>query len=140
MDRILFSSNSNEWETPEHLFKELDNEFHFTLDPCCTHENAKCKKHYTIEEDGLKKSWGGETVFVNPPYGRQLGKWVKKSYEESRKENTIVVMLIPSRTDTSYFHDYILDKAETRFIRGRLRFGNATENAPFPSMVAIYRK
>ena len=140
MDRILFSSNSNEWETPEHLFKELDNEFHFTLDPCCTHENAKCKKHYTIEEDGLKKSWGGETVFVNPPYGRQLSKWVKKSYEESRKENTIVVMLIPSRTDTSYFHDYILDKAEIRFIRGRLRFGNATENAPFPSMVAIYRK
>ena len=136
----MFSSNSNEWETPEHLFKELDNEFHFTLDPCCTHENAKCKKHYTIEEDGLKKSWGGETVFVNPPYGRQLGKWVKKSYEESRKENTIVVMLIPSRTDTSYFHDYILDKAEIRFIRGRLRFGNATENAPFPSMVAIYRK
>lgn len=82
---------------------------------------------------------GGEQVFCNPPYGREIGKWVKKSFEESRKKNTLVVMLIPARTDTKYFHDYIYGKAEIRFIRGRLKFGNAKTAAPFPSMVVIFR-
>ena len=135
------SSDRMDWETPSALFNELNAEFNFTLDPCCTHENAKCQKHYTAEDDGIKKSWSGETVFCNPPYGREIGKWVEKCHAES--ENAIVVMLIPARTDTAYFHDYIYGKAEIRFIRGRLKFalnGAVKGNAPFPSMIVVWNK
>lgn len=134
----MFSSKTNEWATPIALFRELDAEFNFNLDPCSTDDNAKCEKHYTIDTDGLTQNWGGQRVFCNPPYGRELPKWVRKCYEESRKPDTLVVMLIPARTDTSYFHDYIYHKAELRFIRGRLKFGNADQGAPFPSMVVIF--
>ena len=133
----MMSSNTPEWATPQSFFDALNREFSFTLDPCSTHENAKCEKHYTKEDDGLSQSWGGEVVFCNPPYGRELPKWVKKCYEESRHAD--VVMLIPARTDTRWFHDYIYGKAEIRFIKGRLKFGNAKQSAPFPSMVVIYR-
>lgn len=137
---VMYSSKSNEWETPQDLFNKLDEEFKFTLDPCSTDENAKCKKHYTIKEDGLSQSWGGgERVFVNPPYGRDIKKWVKKSWEEGRKKNTIVVMLIPARTDTSYFQDYIYNRSEIRFISGRVKFGDGKSGAPFPSMIVIFR-
>lgn len=139
INKGLFSSNTSEWETPTAFFKALDAEFHFTLDPCATHENAKCKRYYTIEDDGLTQNWGGERVFCNPPYGRKIKDWVKKCYLESRTPDTIVVMLIPARTDTSYFHDLIYGKAEIRFIRGRLHFNDAKAGAPFPSMVVIYR-
>lgn len=80
---VMFSSKTNEWETPQDLFDKLDQEFNFTLDPCATDENAKCDRYYTIKEDGLKQSWKGETVFCNPPYGRQIKDWVKKCYTES---------------------------------------------------------
>ena len=101
INKGLFSSNSNEWATPTDFYKELDAEFHFNLDPCSTHENAKCERHYTIDNDGLTQEWGGAgtRVFCNPPYGREIGKWVKKCYEES-KNCEVVVMLIPARTDT----------------------------------------
>lgn len=135
---VHFSSQTNEWSTPEEFFKRLHEKYRFTLDPSATKENAKCKKFYTAEDDGLSKSWGGETVFCNPPYGRGLRKWVQKAYEESLKPGTIVVMLIPARTDTSYFHDYIQGKAHIVFIRGRLKFGDGKNSAPFPSMLAIY--
>lgn len=134
----LFSSNSELWETPQKLFDCLDREFHFTLDPCATKENAKCALFFTEKEDGLKQNWGGYNVFCNPPYGNKISRWVKKCYEESRKKNTIVVMLIPARTDTSYFHDYIYGKAEVRFIRRRLRFSDSKASAPFPSMVVVF--
>ncbi len=135
----MFSSTTNEWETPQEFFDKLNEEFNFTLDPCATPKNAKCKKFYTIKEDGLKQNWQGETVFCNPPYGRAIKDWVRKCYEESKKPNTIVVMLIPARTDTSYFHDYIYHKAkEIRFVRGRLKFGNSKNSAPFPSMVVVF--
>lgn len=135
----LFSSNTNEWATPDDFFKELDAEFHFNLDPCCTHENAKCERHYTIDDDGLTKNWGGQRVFCNPPYGRQIKDWVKKCYMESRAADTLVVMLIPARTDTSYFHEYIYRKArEIRFIKGRLHFNGSKAGAPFPSMVVVF--
>ena len=133
----MMSSNTPEWATPQSFFDALNREFSFTLDPCSTHENTKCEKHYTKEDDGLSQNWGGEVVFCNPPYGRELPKWVKKCYEESRHAD--VVMLIPARTDTRWFHDYIYGKAEIRFIKGRLKFGNAKQSAPFPSMVVIYR-
>ena len=139
----MFSSKKEDWGTPENFFKELDAEFNFTLDPCADEFNHKCDKYYTKEDNGLLQDWEGETVFVNPPYGKELSKWVKKCYEESLKKNTVVVMLIPSRTDTKYFHDYIYHKAEIRFIKGRLKFvewGGVTRNsAPFPSMVVVYR-
>ena len=135
----MFSSTTNEWETPQDFFDKLNEEFHFTLDPCATPQNAKCKKYYTVKEDGLKQDWQGETVFCNPPYGRAIKDWVRKCYEESKKPNTIVVMLIPARTDTTYFHDYIYHKAkEIRFVRGRLKFGNSKNGAPFPSMVVVF--
>lgn len=136
---LMFSSKKDMWETPQNFFEELDREFNFTLDPCATPENAKCKKYYTVKEDGLKQDWQGETVFCNPPYGRAIRNWVKKCYQESRKPNTTVVMLIPARTDTIYFHEYIYKKArEIRFVKGRLKFGNSKNSAPFPSMVVIF--
>lgn len=134
------SSNSEEWETPRALFEELNKEFNFTLDAASSDLNAKVERHYTKEDDGLSKDWSGETVFLNPPYGRNIKAWIKKAYEESK--NATIVLLIPARTDTSYFHDYILDKAEIRFIRGRLRFemgGVVRDPAPFPSMIVIYK-
>ena len=137
-NELMFSSKTDLWSTPNDFFDKLNDEFHFTLDPCSTHENAKCYKHFTEEENGLLQDWGNEVVFCNPPYGRQIKYWVKKSYEESQKDNTTVVMLIPARTDTIYFHEYIYHKAEIRFIKGRLKFGNAKNSAPFPSMVAIF--
>jgi len=136
---LMFSSKTDLWETPQDFFDELNKEFHFTLDPCATPENAKCKKYFTIKENGLQQDWQGETVFCNPPYGKAIKFWVKKCYEESRKPNTTVVMLIPSRTDTTYFHEYIYKKAkEIRFIKGRLKFGNSKHPAPFPSMVVVF--
>jgi phage N-6-adenine-methyltransferase len=136
---LMFSSETDLWATPQNFFDELDKEFHFTLDPCATPENAKCKKYYTVKEDGLKQDWQGETVFCNPPYGKAIKNWVKKCYEESRKPNTKVVMLIPARTDTKYFHEYIYKKAkEIRFVKGRLKFGCSKNSAPFPSMVVIF--
>lgn len=139
MNAGLFSSKSDEWATPRDFYKELDAEFHFDLDPCSTHDNAKCALHYTIEDDGLTQNWGGRRVFCNPPYGRKIKDWVKKCWVESRKPNTLVVLLIPARTDTAYFHDYIYKKArEIRFIRGRLHFNESKQGAPFPSMVVIF--
>lgn len=129
------SSKTEEWETPIYLFDELNREFNFTLDPCCSEDNHKCVKYYTKKENGLIQNWDGEIVFCNPPYGRQIKKWVKKAYESK----CLTVLLIPARTDTAWFHDYILNKAEIRFIRGRLRFGGVDCNAPFPSMIVIYR-
>ena len=137
INKGLFSSNTEMWATPQAFFDELDKEFHFDLDPCALPTNAKCAKFFTPEDDGLAQDWSGYTVFCNPPYGRKIAAWVKKCHDEAQK-GTKVVMLIPARTDTSYFHDYIYHKAEIRFIRGRLKFGNAQQGAPFPSMIVIY--
>ena len=133
------TSDREDWETPQALFDKLDAEYHFTLDPCATPENAKCKKFYTKEENGLTKSWAGEVVFCNPPYSRKIGEWVKKAAEEEAD----VVMLIPARTDTSWFHNYIYNKAEITFLRGRLKFetgGVPGNSAPFPSMLVYFRR
>ena len=134
---VHFSSLTNEWATPQDFFDMLNDEFMFTLDPCATKENAKCAKFYTQEDDGLAQSWDNEIVFCNPPYGREIGKWIKKA---SEAVGGVVVMLIPARTDTRYFHEYIYQKAEIRFIRGRLKFGDSKNSAPFPSMVIIFKQ
>lgn len=134
----LFSSGKNDWETPQYLFDELDKEFHFTLDPCAEPHTAKCKKFYTRKDDGLKQDWTGEVVFCNPPYSsHEQDLWVKKCYEHGRDKG-IAVMLIPARTDTARFHDYILGKSEIRFLRGRVKFVGAKNCAPFPSMIVIF--
>ena len=141
MDKVIFSSARDDWETPPDFFAELDAEFHFTLDPCAQPATAKCAKYYTPEQDGLKQSWAGETVFCNPPYGRAVKQWVAKCAEESK--HATVVMLIPARVDTNTFHDYIYHKAEVRFLRGRLHFlldGKDQGRNPFPSMVVIFRR
>lgn len=135
----MFSSTTNEWATPKAFFQRLNAEFHFTLDPCATPDNAKCSKYYTQADNGLEQDWSNERVFCNPPYGRDISAWVKKCHDESEKAE-VIVMLIPARTDTSYFHDYIYHKAEIRFVRGRLHFNESTQGAPFPSMVVIFRK
>ena len=137
--KVMFSSASDDWATPQDFFDELNREFNFTLDPCATSENAKCAQYYTVAENGLKQDWQGEVVFCNPPYGREIKLWVQKCYEESQKPSATVVMLIPARTDTKYFHDFIYNKArDIRFVRGRLRFGDSKNSAPFPSMVVVF--
>lgn len=133
----MFTSNTDMWETPQWFFNELDNEFGFTLDACAIKENAKCYNFYSPEQNGLNQPWTG-TVWCNPPYGRQISKCVKKAHD-SAGNGTTVVMLLPARTDTAWFHDYIYGVAEIRFVRGRLRFGGSKNGAPFPSMVAVFR-
>lgn len=138
--KIHFSSASVEWATPQDFFDKLNEEFHFTLDPCADDLNHKCDKYYTKEQDGLKQDWSGERVFCNPPYGRDVPKWVSKCFHEVYSGKCrLAVMLLPVRTDTRWFHDYIYHRAEIRFVCGRLKFGNIGQPAPFPSMVVIFR-
>ncbi len=150
ISKALFSSNKDEWETPSDLFNELDEEFHFILDASCDSKNAKCPIGFNVDrnEDGLKESWMDRikktcnlSVFVNPPFS-QKAKWIKKSYEESQKGCT-VIMLIDARTDTKIWHEIIFPYAsEIRFIKGRIKFidenGN-TGSAPFPSAIVIFK-
>ena len=136
--RVMFSSESDSWGTPELFFKKLDVVFNFTLDPCASLENTKCSKFFTKEDDGLSKDWGGHSVFMNPPYGRQIGDWIRKAFNESRKPNTVVVCLIPSRTDTKYWHEYCMRADKISFVKGRLRFGGSRNSAPFPSAVVVF--
>lgn len=136
--KVMFSSKTPEWPTPQDFYDSLNAKYHFTLDPASTDENCKCENHFTIEQDGLKCDWAGHSVFCNPPYGRQqIGKWVQKAYDESKKPGTSVVMLLPARTDTKWFHDYCM-KGTVEFLRGRLKFGDSKNAAPFPSMIVRF--
>lgn len=132
----MYSSKTPEWATPQKFFDDLNAEFDFSLDPCATEENAKCKNFFTLSENGLEQEWKGN-VFMNPPYGRGIGVWVKKAYESAMGGAT-VVCLLPSRTDTKWWHDYCM-KGEMRFVRGRLKFGDGKNSAPFPSAVVIFK-
>lgn len=138
INKGMMTSNTPEWATPQAFFDELDKEFHFDLDPCANTKNHKCAMWFSEEEDGLSKSWNNSRVFCNPPYGRVLKDWVKKA---SEARGGIVVLLVPARTDTRYFHEYIYQKpnVEIRFLKGRLKFGDGKGSAPFPSMVVIFR-
>ncbi len=137
MSRIteaIYSSKTDMWETPQWLFDELNEEFGFTVDVCATKDNAKCKRFFSPEEDGLKQEWTG-VCWCNPPYGKEIGKWVEKA----NKSSATVVMLVPARTDTKWFHEWVYHKAELRFVKGRVKFGDSKNPAPFPSMIPVYR-
>lgn len=139
--KLMFSSKSNDWATPQSFFDKLDGIFGpFTLDAAASPDNYKVTNHYTEADNALSQDWSGNRVFLNPPYGRNLKDWVKKGYEEGQKDNTTVVMLIPARTDTKYWHDYVMKADEIRFVRGRIKFGDETNSAPFPSAVVVFRQ
>lgn len=130
-------SKKHDWETPRHIYDKLHKEFIFTLDAAASAKNAKCKKYFTLQDNALCQRWIG-TVWCNPPYGRAIKDFVKKAYQES-KMGAIVVMLIPSRTDTAWWHDWVMMAHEIRLIRGRLKFGDGPSTAPFPSAIVIFR-
>jgi phage N-6-adenine-methyltransferase len=140
----MMTSKTDLWSTPQDFFDKLDAEFHFTLDVCATKDNAKCKDFIAPEDDGLRQPWRG-ICWMNPPYGNAISKWMKKAYDSAHMEKDYcdywactVVCLVPARTDTAWWHDFAM-KGEIRFIRGRLKFGNSKNSAPFPSAVVIFR-
>ena len=132
----LFTSTTDLWATPQDFFEKVSAEFAPETDVCALPENAKCARFFTPEIDGLAQSWTG-VCWMNPPYGREIGKWVEKAHYEA-KRGAKVICLLPARTDTRWFHEHILGKAEIRFIKGRLKFGDGKNSAPFPSMLVIY--
>jgi len=134
---VHFSSATDLWSTPQAFFDAYDDVYHFTLDVCATGANAKCARFFNEAEDGLKQTWTG-ACWMNPPYGRTIGHWMKKAYESSLTGAT-VVCLVPARTDTQWWHDYAM-KGHIKFIKGRLKFGNAKNSAPFPSAVVTFSK
>lgn len=133
---VHFRSDSDDWATPVDLFAELDGEFHFDVDVCASPTNAKCSRFFSREDNGLQQTWS-DTCWMNPPYGRSIGLWMAKAWESSQAGAT-VVCLVPARTDTAWWHEYAT-RGEIRYLRGRLRFGNATHSAPFPSAVVVFR-
>jgi len=138
-NEVMFSSKTCEWETPQAFFDALNDEFHFDLDVCATAENAKCPQYFTKEQDGLSQQWHGR-CWMNPPYGREIGKWVRRAYESAMTGGCqLVCCLLPARTDTAWWHDYCMN-GEIRFVRGRLKFGGSRNSAPFPSAVVIFKK
>lgn len=136
--KVHYSSATDLWETPQHLFDLLDSEFHFEVDVCAIKDNAKCRNFFSPEENGLLQEWSG-VCWLNPPYGREIRKWIQKAYESSL-DGATVVCLIPARTDTQWWHRWIMETgAEIRFLKGRLKFGNSVNSAPFPSAVVVFR-
>lgn len=144
INKGLFTNNSNEWETPKELFQKYDDIYHFTIDLASTKDNTKCERYYTKEDNSLLKDWSGETGWLNPPYGKEISLFVKKAYDTiMNNKNTTIVMLIPARTDTSYWHDYIFNNkyVKIEFLRGRVKFlcnGIRKQSAPFPSAIVIF--
>ena len=133
----LMTSNTDLWSTPRDFFDDYNAIYHFDVDVCATAENALCAKFYSPEDNGLSKEWHG-VCWMNPPYGREIGKWMKKAYESSLHGAT-VVCLVPARTDTAWWHDYAM-KGNIEFIRGRLKFGGSKNSAPFPSAVVVFQR
>ena len=133
---VHFSSKTDLWATPQKFFDRYDAVYRFTLDVCADKDNAKCANFYTVEDNGLIQPWQG-VCWMNPPYGREIGAWMKKAHESSLKGAT-VVCLVPARTDTKWWHDYAMH-GQIEFIKGRLKFGNAKNSAPFPSAIVVFK-
>lgn len=137
LNNSMFTSKTDLWSTPQDFFDRLDAVYHFDTDVCALPENAKCKNFFTPEQDGLKQEWKG-VCWMNPPYGKEIGKWVHKAYESARDNGATVVCLLPARTDTKWFHDYCIPYGEITLVKGRLKFGGAKSGAPFPSAVVVF--
>ena len=135
--KLMFSSEDMTWATPVDFFSRLDDEFHFTLDVCANEQNHKCDRYFSPKDDGLSQKWGGQKCWMNPPYGKEMPKWIRKAYQESLL-GAVVVCLIPSRTDTKVWHECCMKAAEIRFVRGRIKFGDGKNSAPFPSAVIVF--
>jgi site-specific DNA-methyltransferase (adenine-specific) len=135
---VHYSSNSDEWATPQNLYDKLHKEFKFTLDPCANGKNAKCPRYYTKKDDGLSRSWKDEKVWINPPYS-SVGAWMAKAAEEAKSNGATSVLLVPARTDTKWWHSHVMKADEVRLVQGRLKFGKATTGAPFPSAIVVFR-
>jgi phage N-6-adenine-methyltransferase len=135
--KVHFSSKTDMWATPQEFFDKLNSEFNFDIDVCATSSNAKCDRYFDKEKDGLIQEWDG-VCWMNPPYGREIGKWMKKAHESSKLGAT-VVCLVPSRTDTKWWHDYAMKSSDIRFVKGRLKFGDQKNSAPFPSAVIVFK-
>ena len=133
---LMFSSKNDLWATPQSFFDKLNAKYSFTVDVCALPENAKCDKFFSPEQNGLAQQWDG-VCWMNPPYGREIGQWMRKAYESSL-DGATVVCLVPARTDTKWFHDYAM-KGEIEFIKGRLKFGDSKNSAPFPSALVVYK-
>ena len=133
---IHFSSATDMWATPQDFFNKYNAIYNFEIDVCAITDNAKCKKYFSPEDNGLMQEWRG-VCWMNPPYGRGIGEWMRKAYESS-KQGAIVVCLVPARTDTAWWHDYAM-KGNIEFIRGRLKFGGSKNSAPFPSAVVVFK-
>ena len=138
MRSVMFSSKRHDHGTPADIFRQLDQEFHFSLDVCADSSNAMVKNFLTKRDNALQISWTSHTCWMNPPYGRELPKWISKAFHESQVNNATVVCLVPARTDTNWFWNYCFN-GEIRLIKGRLRFKGETSSAPFPSMIVIFR-
>lgn len=135
---VHFSNATDDWATPQGVFDALDAEFGFTLDVCASDANTKCPRYFTVSEDGLSQPWEG-VCFCNPPVGRVIADWIQKAAETARRGAATVVLLVPARTDTAWWHTYVGQASEVRFIKGRLKFGGAENNAPFPSAIIVFR-
>lgn len=132
----MFSSKTDLWSTPQDLFDDLDRVYRFDVDVCATPENAKCATFYTLEQDGLAQDWRG-TCWLNPPYGREIGKWVEKARRSADENGATVVCLLPARTDTRWWHEHC-SLGHITFIKGRLKFGGSKNGAPFPSAIVVF--
>lgn len=143
MSGYIARAGTVEWATPLAFFERLDTVWRFTVDVAADAGNAKCARYYDAAADGLKQDWSGERVWCNPPYGRGIGDWVRKAATTvETAPSTVVVMLVPARTDVAWFHDYCLQNPDCRveFIRGRLKFGDSKVGAPFPSMLLTFMR
>lgn len=137
LNNAMFTSNTDLWSTPQEFFDSINAVYHFDTDVCALPENAKCKHFFTPAQDGLQQEWCG-TCWMNPPYGREIGKWVAKAYKSARDNKATIVCLLPARTDTKWFHDYCIPYGKITFVKGRLKFGGAKSGAPFPSVVVVF--
>lgn len=138
MTSVHFKSEKMDWATPPEVWALLNAEFGFTLDVCALPENAKVPRYFTPDDNGLEQQWEG-VCWMNPPYGREIGAWMRKAKSEASAGRATVVCLVPSRTDTAWWHDNVQGHAEVRFLRGRVRFVGAQHSAPFPSAIVVYR-
>lgn len=135
--KVHFSSETDMWSTPNDFYDRLNTVFRFETDVCAIASNAKCDRFFTPEMDGLAQEWYG-ICWMNPPYGRGIGAWIQKAYESAKKNGATVVCLLPARVDTRWWHDYCA-KGEVYFVKGRLKFGDAKNSAPFPCAVVVFR-